>query len=247
MVPDVYEEHYRILSYDTDPNGRASLPALYAFLLESAGNHATAGGFGFKDMWSRGQIWVLTRFKFVVERYPMWNEEVIVQTWAKGRDGLFYTRDYYLKDEAEGTLGRATSSWAVLSAETRKPETGEIFVRHFPHRPDQNALAEKLQKLPAVEAPYAVSEYRVRASDLDFNRHANAMRYVEWMLNGLDEETRLNRVFKSMEVNYLAETRLGDEVLVRTQKAPGAHNMLLAAISAKPDGKDAARARFELG
>jgi len=48
-----------------------------------------------------------------------------------------------------------------------------------------------------------------------------------------------------MEVNYLAEVMLGDEVLIRNQKARGADNMLLAAISAKSDGKDAAR--FELG
>ena len=247
MVPDVWEEHYRILSYDADPGGRASLPALYAFLLESAGNHATAGEFGFKDMLSRGLIWVLTRFKLVVERSPMWNEKVVVQTWARGRDGLFYVRDYFLKDEAEGVLARATSSWAVLSAETHRPEGRDIFVGHFPQFPDRQALSETLQKLPAVEGPHAESEYRVRFSDLDFNRHANSIRYVEWMLNGLDVKTRYDRPFKSMEVNYLAEAKLGDEVLVRTQRAAGAPDVVLTAVAGKADGKDAARARFELG
>lgn len=246
MVPEIWEEQHQIRSYDADPGGRASLTALYAFLLESAGNHATVGGFGFKDMWSRGLIWVLTRFKLIVERYPMWNEKVVVQTWSRGRDGLFYVRDYFLKDEAEGLLARATSSWAVLSAETHKPETREIFVGHFPQRPDQQALAETLQKLPAVEGPHSVSEYRVRFSDLDFNRHANSMRYVEWMLNGLDAETRFDRLFRSVEVNYLAEAKLGDEVLIRTQKSPATPNLLLSSVSTISDGKDAARARFEI-
>jgi hypothetical protein len=50
-----------------------------------------------------------------------------------------------------------------------------------------------------------------------------------------------------MEVNYLAEVMLGDEVLIRNQRAAKADNLILAAISAKSDGKDAARARFELG
>lgn len=247
MVPEVWEEQYRVRSYDTDPNGRASLTALYSYLLESAGNHATAGGFGFKGMLERGLVWVLTRFKLVVDRYPVYNESVRVETWGKGQDGLFYTRDYFLKDEAEGLLGKATSSWAVLSAHTHKPETGEIFIRHFPHRPDHHALAEKLQKLPSVEAPDLVSEYRVRFSDLDFNRHANSMRYVEWIMNSLDSETRFNRTFKSMEVNYLAEAKLGDEVLIRTGKDAGPAQALLSAISAKSDSRDIARARIELG
>lgn len=246
MVPEIWEEQYRILSYDADPGGRASLAALYAFLLESAGNHATAGGFGFKDMWSRGLIWVLTRFKLVMDRYPLWNERAVVETWAKGRDGLFYTRDYYLKDAAGSLIGRATSSWAVLSAETHKPETGEIFIKDFPHRPGQNALSEKLEKLPAVEAPDLVSSYRVRWSDLDFNRHVNSMRYVEWIMNGMDEETRLGRTFRSMEVNYLAETLLGDEVEIRIQRPAATPNSLLCSIAAAASGKDAARARFEL-
>jgi medium-chain acyl-[acyl-carrier-protein] hydrolase len=246
VVPEVWAERFRILSYDCEPTGRASLPALFAFLLESAGDHATAGGFGFEDMMARGLIWVLTRFKLVVESYPSWSEEVGVETWAKGRDGLFYTRDYYLKDAAGAVLGRATSSWAALDARTHRPETGEIFVRDFPQRPDMAALTEKLQKVPPLDAPGRVSEYRVRFSDLDFNRHVNSMRYVEWMLNGLDEGTRLKRTVGSMEVNYLAESRLGDEVLIRIQEAAGPPASFLCSVAGKSDDRDLARAKFEL-
>ncbi len=246
MVPEIWEEEYRVLSYNSDPDGRASLPALYAFLLESAGDHATAGGFGFKEMWSRGWIWVLTRFKLLVERYPRFGEKIKVETWAKGRDGLFYTRDYFLEDPAGSILGRATSSWAVLSSTTHRPETKDIFIGDFPQIPDRNALEEKLEKLPPVEAPDRITEYRVRSSDIDFNRHVNSMRYVEWILNGLDEETRFGRVFKSMEVNYLAETTLGDEVEVRVSGPDDASRIISAAVSVKGTDKDAVRARFEV-
>lgn len=246
MVPEIWEEKFRVLSYDSDPAGRASLAALYAFLLESAGDHATAGGFGFKDMLSRGLIWVLTRFKLVVDRYPRFGDTIKVETWAKGRDGLFYTRDYFLRDAAGATLGRATSSWAVLSSTTHRPEARDIFIEEFPHRPDRHALEEKLEKLPAVESPDSVGEYRVRFSDLDFNRHVNAMRYVEWMLNGLEPETRLTRTTRSLEVNYLAETFLGDEVRILTKTAGDRPGAILSAVQAKTGGKDAARARFEV-
>jgi medium-chain acyl-[acyl-carrier-protein] hydrolase len=246
LVPEIWEDEFRVRSYNCDPAGRASLPALYAFLLESAGAHATAGGFGFMDMWSRGLIWVLTRFKLVIDRYPAWNDRIVAQTWAKGRDGLFHIRDYYLKDASGDLLARATSSWAVLSAATHRPETGDIFIQGFPQRPRENALSEKIGKLPALAAPELVSQYRVRWSDLDFNRHVNSMRYVEWIMNGLDEETRLGRTFKSMEINYLAETALGDEVEIRVQKLGGSPLIVLASIVSKSNGKDAARARFEV-
>ncbi len=247
MVPEIWQEEFRIRSYDADPNGRASLTALYSYLLESAGNHATAGGFGFEGMQALGLIWVLTRFKLVVDRYPDWGGKAGVETWAKGKDGPFYVRDYWLKDATGEVIGRATSSWAVLAADTHKPETKDIFVGQFPQRPDREALGEKMTKLPAVEEPDFLSGYRVRWSDLDFNRHVNSMRYVEWILNGLDEATRFGRTFRSMEVNYLAETLLGEDIEIRVRKTPGSPDALLASITAKATGKDAARARFELG
>ena len=247
LVPDIWREEFRIRSYDADPNGRASLTAVYSYLLESAGNHATAGGFGFEGMQALGLIWVLTRFKLVVDRYPEWGGKAGIETWARGREGLFYTRDYYLKDAAGDVLGRATSSWAVLTADAHKPETRDIFSGQFPQHPERQAIGEKMEKIPAVENPDLVSGYRVRWSDLDFNRHVNSMRYVEWILNGLDEATRFGRAFKSMEVNYLAETLLGDDVEIRVQKMPGPPAALLAGVTAKATGKDAARARLELG
>jgi len=247
MVAEVWEDSYRVRSYDADPNGRASLTAIFSYLLESAGNHAEAGGFGFTGMLARELVWVLTRFKLVMDRYPDYGGLVRVQTWGKGREGLFYTRDYTLQDDAGGLLGKATSSWAVLNAVTHKPESGDVFMRDFPHSPDHHALAEKLQKLPAVEAPDLQDEYRVRLSDLDFNRHANSMRYVEWILNGLDPETRFGGTFRSLEVNYLAEAKPGDEVLIRTQRIAGGADALLSAVTSKSDGRELARARIELG
>jgi medium-chain acyl-[acyl-carrier-protein] hydrolase len=247
LVPELWQEEFRIRSYDADLNGRASLTALYSYFLESAGDHATAGGFGFDGMQARGLIWVLTRFKLVVDRYPGWGGKVEVETWAKGREGLFYTRDYLLKDAAGEVLARATSSWAVLAADTHRPETRDIFIGQFPQRPDREAVGEKMQKLPPVETADLVSEYRVRWSDLDFNRHVNSMRYVEWILNGLDEATRFGRTFRSMEVNYLAETLLGEDIEIRVRKTPGSPDALLASITAKATGKDAARALFLLG
>ena len=98
----------------------------------------------------------------------------------------------------------------------------------------------------AVEDPGLVSEYRVRWSDLDFNRHVNSMRYIEWILNGMDEATRFGRIFRSLEVNYLAETLMGDEVVVRVQKSAETPSLILASITAKTTGKDACRAKFEL-
>ena len=73
-----------------DPKSRAHLTSICNFLQEGAGAHAESAGFGFEDMMKRNQVWVLSRLKIEIEDYPIWQQEVELKTWSRGRDGIFY-------------------------------------------------------------------------------------------------------------------------------------------------------------
>ena len=61
-------------------------------------------------------------------------------------------------------------------------------------------------------------------SDVDLLGHTNNARYVVWAMDCIDFEELKNRVVKSLTVNFIHETRPGEEVVlekVRTETENG--------------------------
>jgi acyl-ACP thioesterase len=61
-----------------------------------------------------------------------------------------------------------------------------------------------------------VARFLVRNSDLDMNNHVNNTKYAQWILDSLPVDTLRSGVnLHGYEVNFLAEARLGDEIIIR--------------------------------
>ena len=88
----------------------------------------------------------------------------------------------------------------------------------LPERP--RALDDAFARLkPPAEADLT-SPFRVRYSDLDVNRHVNNVRYAEWAVESVPEETLYTCRLRSLELQFHAEAVYGDTVLVHTRQAP---------------------------
>jgi acyl-ACP thioesterase len=61
--------------------------------------------------------------------------------------------------------------------------------------------------------------FQVRNSDQDMQGHVNNTRYAQWVLDAVPPESHRAHVLKDYEVNFLAETRLGDSVQVQAALA----------------------------
>jgi medium-chain acyl-[acyl-carrier-protein] hydrolase len=71
-----------------------------------------------------------------------------------------------------------------------------------------------IEKPLKISAPIGepVSRHRIKYSDIDFNRHTNSMKYLEWMIDLFPMDVYLNQQVKRMDINYLNEALFGDVV-----------------------------------
>lgn len=238
-------EQFKIASYQMDEKGNASLTALAGIFQEIAGNHAHANGFGFKQMIKNGHIWVLTRFKMEIYKFPLWGEKINVSTWIVNREKFFSRRDFQIHNENNELSVSASSGWMLLNMKTKRPKLVDALEMDIPMQPDKLAINAGLTKINALDFSETKADYTVRYSDLDVNRHVNNVKYMRMFLDGYSYDWRRSKSPKSFEINYLAEAAIDDELEIVTGKAIGKHNTVVQEIIRKKDNKIICRAKVE--
>lgn len=208
----IWTDHYAVKWYDADAGNKAGMVSICKYLQESAWNHANHLGFGYRTAAGINQAWVIVRLLVKMERYPAWGEDLVVRTWPRGVEGSLALRDFEICDGQEIRIGAASSQWFLIDSVTRKPQPAIIVRDILPLVTGTHALDEQPEKIhihDPLPFQYAV---KGRYNDLDMYQHINNTRYVEWSLNLFPEAFHRNRHLSMMLIEFLAESRLGDEI-----------------------------------
>jgi len=200
--------------YDTDASFYLKPAAFMDMAQEIAYWAAQELGFGYDDLHVHHVAWVLSRMHFHFENPPKWRDDVTLYTWHKGADGLFYLRDFFLRDAEGNRLVTCTSSWVVIDERTRhlvRPEelqdklsTGEV----------DDAIVERAPKvtMPRGAEPEPAGEHKVVYSDVDIIGHTNNARYMVWAMDCIEYETVSGRRVRDAYINFNKETTPGATV-----------------------------------
>ena len=241
-IPKIWEEYFRILSFHMDPNKKAHLTAICNYLQEGAGAHAEKAGFGHEDMMRRNQVWVLSRLKVVIDQFPEWREQIKLKTWSRGKEGIFYIRDFNIINQHEKAIIKATSSWAAINVKTRRPELVEGLEEGLYSLRDNIAIDEKLGKLPDLSKPTLMRKRKIEYTDIDLIYHVNNVKYIELIYNSFPPDILLKKRVKSLEINYLDEAKYGEDVLVYYEAKD--INSFLVSVIREADDKQVCKAHF---
>lgn len=213
-MQSVLNEEILVKSYEVDYNKRTKLSSLFNYMQEAAFNHANSLGAGYEDMKKQEFLWVLSRIKIEVIRYPEWGEKIILETWPKGNNRLFELRDFIFRDERNEKVALATSAWLVLDSNNMKPKKVKTLPFTLPDNEGKYALNEELGKIESQ----SIFEFQVERtavySDIDVNQHVNNAKYVEWIEDCFSEKEYINKHIKSLQLNYISQTKLGERVII---------------------------------
>jgi medium-chain acyl-[acyl-carrier-protein] hydrolase len=240
--PPVWTEPLKIRSYDVDFTRRATSASLCRYFLDAAWNHAEALGIGFHHMATLGKFWVLSRLRFEVRHYPFWGSAVTLRTWPRGISSVFAMRDFEVTDGAGALIAAGSSAWLVLDTASKRPQRLQKLLPHLASLHGKAALSRDPEKLPDNEAWDGEFSSTVRYTDIDVNRHVNAGRYIDWVLNAYPFPFHLGHGLRVLEVNYLDETLAGEVLRVRTRQTSAtvySHSLTRAG------GTEVCRARLE--
>ena len=242
--PFFREDSYRVYSYHTDSRCRLSLTAMLHFLQETAGSHATANGFGFDTLGASRLFWVLSRLTLKVWAYPRWNDELLLRTWSKAPGALMGNRDFELLNAQGEVVAVASTAWIMVDVASRRPQRIERFGSAFPHVLDRHAIPEPPEKLPALPAGSDAETSPAREimlSDIDMNGHVNNACYARWLLDAFPHLHRDDQEVKTLEVNFLRESRAGEHYAVSMRQTT--EECRAYSVTRCEDGLELARAR----
>jgi len=234
----IFCELFRIRASEMGPDARLRLPALFDLFQETAGNHATALGWGSDVLLARGQTWILSRLTLKLAILPAWRDEIAIETWPAGVHRLWALREFRVTAKNGAELARATSAWILLAVATKRPLRQAQDVAEIAKSSPARLIEDSFEPLPAPEAGTAIdgTPFRVTRYDLDLNDHANNVAILRALLTAPSKAAGPPLTF---EADFRGEAFEGDVLLSRVAEGAGTTRVL---ISRESDGKEVARA-----
>ncbi len=208
-----WKEYFKIRAYEVNPRGMVTIQTICNFLQEAAGCHARHLGVSVEHLFEQGITWVLSRLHVEMNVYPGWQENVVVETWPSKKEKLFAIRDFNLMTQEGNEIGRATSSWMLIDLKTRKPVRIPDSLEAITNYKKGRSLQDPFEKLPQLQKIERETQFKVRLSDLDMNRHVNNVKYIEWGLEALPETVDKQAELRALEISFKAESNYGDVIL----------------------------------
>lgn len=208
----MWSQTYEITSLMTDHRGEVGLGGLLQITQDMAIKHAREINISREDMNSRNLFWALTRQNLVIQRAPKLSEILSVQTWVRVTPEGLVIREFRLQVGPE-PIAKSVTAWLPLDVITRKPARKDVMQVLASAAIDESTELTTPKVLP--QAPFVERKvWEVRNSDIDGNNHVNNIRYAHWVLDALPFTSfRENRI-TGYEVNFLAETRLGEKIRI---------------------------------
>jgi len=242
IVPGIWKEERLIESFDVDVLGRLHPQTLFAYLLNSAWNHAKGTNYGHDELAARNLMWVLIKVQMLINRLPRWGEQITIETWGKRIVRLYALRDFSITSGTGEKLVSATSSWMVLDKTRGRPQRLDRKSDSFPWQLGRDEIETNLDKVEELKDGIELARFSVLFSDIDVNRHVNSARYLQWMMDSHSYKHLSSTEAGSIELSFLSEALQNVEVIVLSEERG---EQELCSVRRTADGKELCRARFE--
>lgn len=216
-IPQLSTQNF-VSWHDVDFQGNLSLFSMFNFTQETAWKHAEKLGFGFEKLANQNLAWVLFGMRIKrVGHWPRWQEEFGIQTQPKGISGMFANRDYRMLNHRNELIAIGSSNWIVIELDSRRPQ-------RLDHVFDSLRFVENVENLvsrlrPKPEINHLLNTYQVKASDIDYYGHVNNAKYMSWLTDLYTTEQLAKHPFEEIQVNFMHETRFGDEIEIFASQA----------------------------
>jgi acyl-ACP thioesterase len=237
---------YRVMVNDTDFTRKLKLSAAFNYFQEIAAMHADNLGLGIDTIVkNHGVVWVLMRIRLDIVRYPLWDEEITLETWPQAPKKLEFERNYIMKDKKGDVIARAISVWVMMDMETRRLKKPEISTDNYPAFIAEKAIDCTLGKLKPLSEPVTAYKRLIGCSDIDMNGHLNNSKYIDFIMDCFSMEQLKRYEAKSLQVNYVNEVFPGDTIVLRKDASASDSGMIYVEGVNDKDGSAIFKALIE--
>jgi medium-chain acyl-[acyl-carrier-protein] hydrolase len=236
-----YSKQYQVRVYEADFRGTIRPVTILDYLQDTASEHSQITGFSVKDLRRKNMTWVLSRYHIRFLSYPVVGEVVRARTWRSSLEGLFALREFEITDTGYNPLVLATSSWVIVSLETKRPVRIDTVVSDLPIL-NSRVLSDDFKSLPKLEDFDMEQSFHVRHSDLDVNQHVNHTVHAGWALETVPQDILGGFIPSDIEMSFRAEAFHGDTIVARTKRIEAeASRVFLHQVVNQKEGRELTR------
>jgi acyl-ACP thioesterase len=217
----IWNEDFRVRTYEADAVGDLRPDALFDYLQETAANHAHDLGFSAARLAKQGLTWILSRLVVDISAMPTWGSTVTVRTWPSGTQGIFATRDFRVTGPDGRLLAVATSAWFLIDIKRRRPARLPSAVTDVALPGEPRALVDDFSRMPPIEPTSPKRSLTVGSSLVDMNQHVNHVRYAAWSMDSLDPAWLAAHRLRRIQLQFRAEAKAGDRLDLYREPAGG--------------------------
>lgn len=204
-----YQWKQRIRYSEVDGERKLTLPNLINYFQDCSTFQSEDLGVGCEYLEKRKKVWVLSFWQIIIERYPKLGEEVTVQTFATGFDGLYGTRNFVMTDNNGQKAAYANAIWVFMDLEKGRPvrpEPADIEVYGIE---DPLPMEYAGRKIPLPGETVPGDPFPVRRHQIDTNHHVNNSQYVQMAMD-VWEELGSPAAIRELRVEYKKSAVYGD-------------------------------------
>jgi len=212
--PEILQDHFVITSSDIDFTRKLNVSSLVDLFVLSAWHHAEALGFGIEFLDGNGAVWMLSRLRIQISGRPLWNEPVILRTWPKGIQRVFYQRDFELLDKQNAVVASGTSEWLIIDIKARRPKLYNTDSHIFNNKNVKHAIESPVPVLEFLSAEKEEFTRKVVYSDIDLNKHLTTIRYIDWIFDTFSIDFLRGNSCSEIVINFMHEIPFSSEVFI---------------------------------
>lgn len=218
-VKPVWLDEFQVRHHECGTDGLVKLHILFEYMQEAAARHAAHLGAGIEYLQSIGKLWVLSRIKVEILRYPAIGERLHVKTYPSGVEKAFASRQFTITDSNGAVIIRASSMWLLLDAQKYRPLNPlKSLDVPLPKNDDQECHFPMLDKIARAEETEEAFSCDIRRSQIDVNRHLNNAFYAAFTDDAAGSD---KAKITELQLNFISAANLGDMLICRRKISSG--------------------------
>lgn len=222
---ELFIKRFFLTAGETDAHGLMPLRLMAMRAIETATDHSNLLGIGYADLALHGIGWVLARMTIDVKDTVAINQPYEVATWIESSNRFFSTRAHQICAPGGRIVADLRTVWAAIDTTSRSRASLEVLDQSR-FIPCSRKVDIKRMPAPSLHSDCgtSVKEHRFEYSDIDFNRHVNAVSYIVAAVNLHDLDFYDRHRIKRLDISYDHECYFGENVSIISAKEPGLEN-----------------------
>ena len=190
-------------------DGTLTIPAIVNHFQDTSTEHSESLGVGVDYMKSINRAWLLASWQICICRKPRVGEDIDVQTWPTGFNGIYGDRNFVMRTPDGEVLAYANSIWLYLNTENGRPirVEREVADKYEDEAPYEMVYAPR--KISSAKWDIQHEPFVIQPHHLDTNYHVNNSKYIEAGMDYIPEHFEPAQV----RVEYKKAALLGDVIV----------------------------------